>query len=398
MLPYVVVDTGQDRCFSDDREIAYPFSGATFDGQDAQYQGCEPSYRDNGDGTVTDLNTGLMWQKAPDLGKKVTFVQAALGAKQLRLANRDDWRLPTVKELYSLIDFRGSGARTARLSRPYMNTNVFAFVWGDAAKGEHAGDAQYWSATECVGKTALGDETVFGVNFADGLIKGCPKTVRRGAATQFVRYVRGNPRYGINAFVDNGNGTVTDCATGLTWQKTDSGRAMEWQAALAYAEGLVLAGFDDWRLPNAKELQSIVDYTRSPDASDVARRGPAICPVFSVAATESWYWSSTTHLENHTCGFAVYLCFGQAMGSMRGIKMNIHGAGALRSDPKTGDRTDWSKSQSVQGDEIRILNYVRCVRGGGVVRRLSGPALDGAYTSGWACPGHRNTKQERDAT
>ena len=101
-----MVDTAQDRCFSEEREIAYPAPGEAFAGQDAQYQGPAPAYQDNGDGTVTDRHTGLMWQKTPDLANKSTFAQAAAGVKKSRLAGHADWRLPTIKELYSLIDFR----------------------------------------------------------------------------------------------------------------------------------------------------------------------------------------------------------------------------------------------------------------------------------------------------
>jgi hypothetical protein len=59
--------------------------------------------------------------------------------------------------------------------------------------------------------------TVFGVNFADGRIKGYPGDIspRGQPMKQFVRYVRGNPEYGINDFADNGDGTITDTATGL---------------------------------------------------------------------------------------------------------------------------------------------------------------------------------------
>jgi hypothetical protein len=60
------------------------------------------------------------------------------------------------------------------------------------------------------------------------------------------------------------------------WQQADSGIGLDWEDALAYAESSTLAGYDDWRLPNVKELQSIVDYTRSPSASDAANIGPAI--------------------------------------------------------------------------------------------------------------------------
>ena len=381
-VPYAIVDTGQDRCFSEAREIVYPRPGDAFFGQDAQFLGLAPSYRNNRDGTVTDLNTGLMWQKTTDLRNKSTFAQAVAGAKACRLAGHADWRLPTIKELYSLIDFRGYSAHAADQSRPYIDTNQFDFAWGRESEGERLIDAQYWSATEYLGTTMRGNPTVFGVNFADGRIKGYPKASPRGEMRQFVRYVRGNPKYGVNVFADNGDGTVTDRATGLVWQKADSGKALNWKEALAYAEGLELAGQSDWRLPDAKELQSIVDYTRAPDAAQPERRSAAISPVFSVSVPESWYWTGTTHLENRTCGFAVYVCFGQAMGKMNGVKMNVHGAGAQRSDPKTGTLSSWEDGNGPQGDEVRILNYVRCVRGGGVRPRTEGPAVDGGFTAG----------------
>ncbi len=120
-----------------------------------------------------------------------------------------------------------------------------------------------------------GNETIFGVNFADGRIKGYPIQSRRGEGRFFVLLVRGNPDYGVNRFVDNGDGTITDHATGLTWTQTDSQHGMNWLEALEYAESLDYAGHGDWRLPNAKELQSIVDYTRSPDTS----RSAAINPI-----------------------------------------------------------------------------------------------------------------------
>ena len=113
--------------------------------------------------------------------------------------------------------------------------------------------------------------------------------------TQFVRYVRGNPDYGENDFVDNGDGTVTDKASGLVWQKVDDGKTRDWEEALACAENLKLADHEDWRLPNAKELQSIVDYTRAPDAAKAARRGPAIdAEFFDITEDESYFWTNTT--------------------------------------------------------------------------------------------------------
>ena len=357
---YQIVDTGQDECYDDQHARTDPKTGDPFYGQDAQYQGNQPSYRDNGDGTISDLQTGLMWQKSPDLNKKSTFAEAEAGANDFELAGYKDWRLPTIKELYSLIDFRGSSF----LEIPYIDTKYFDFRFGGDLPGERLIDAQYWSSTEYVGTTMGGDATVFGVNFADGRIKGYPRDRGPGGQPnqQFVRYVRGNPDYGKNQFVDNGDGTITDQSTGLQWLKADSPEPMDWEAALAYAENMDFAGYDDWRLPNAKELQSIVDYTLAPDAQNVSRQSAAIDPIFSISHIESWHWTSTTHLEGPRADAAVYICFGQSNGKMHGQWLNVHGAGAQRSDPKSGDPTAFPDGRGPQGDEIRILNYVRCVR------------------------------------
>ena len=174
----------------------------------------------------------------------------------------------------------------------------------------------------------------------------------------------------MNQFTDNGNGTVTDHASGLMWQQADSGAGLNWQDALAYAEDLELAGYRDWRLPNAKELQGIVDYTRSPPITGT----PAIDPVFFTSAIADergqtnypFYWTGTTHLN--TAAFpgrwAIYICFGEALGYFNGAWQDVHGAGAQRSDPKFDDGTDYSFGHGPQGDAVRILNYVRCVRAG----------------------------------
>jgi hypothetical protein len=187
---------------------------------------------------------------------------------------------------------------------------------------------------------------------------------------QDAQYVGRSPSYR-----DNGNGTVTDLNTGLMWQKTPDFVKRALSEAESYADSLSLAGYNDWRLPNVKELQSIVDYNRAPDASNPANRSPAIDPVFLLTEPESWFWTGTTHIEN---GFGYYVCFGQAFSAWirQGKKMNAHGAGAVRSDPKTGNPSQWPNGLGPQGDEIRIYNYVRCVRGGDVKTRTSGPSIN----------------------
>ena len=364
---YVIVGTGQTQCYDDRGEIAPPKPGQPFYGQDAQHPGTAASYRDDGAGTVSDLNTGLSWVKVR--GQKMTWEDAVAGAAACRVGGHSDWRMPTIKELYSLINFNGGFHFRAADSKPYLDAKFFDFVYGDEAKGQRGIDCQDWSATQYIGKTMSDNPTVFGVNFADGRIKGYPKSFPGGRRGQmYVRYVRGNSKYGQNDFHDNGDGAITDRATGLTWQTADSGKGLNWEQALAYAEKLNLAGHTDWRLPNAKELQSIVDYTRV----------PAIAPVFQSSKLSDgeypFFWSSTTHLDgppDRQGSAAVYVCFGRALGWMSfppGVGeprlLDVHGAGAQRSDPKTGDPAAFPHGRGPQGDVIRIFNHVRCVRGG----------------------------------
>ena len=220
---------------------------------------------------------------------------------------------------------------------------------------------------------------MFGVNLADGRIKGYPVASPRGEKTFYVLCVRGNTGYGQNDLVDKGDGTITDRATGLMWAQDDSGAAYNWPEALAWVEQQNAAhylGYDDWRLPNAKELQSIVDYSRSPDTTGSA----AIDPLFHTSritneagqADYPAYWSSTTHANwTATPGAnAAYVSFGRAMGYMNGTWMDVHGAGAQRSDPKAGDPADWPTGHGPQGDAIRIYNYVRLVRDAEMAARL----------------------------
>ncbi|MCI5146646.1 MAG: DUF1566 domain-containing protein, partial [Candidatus Electrothrix sp. AR3] len=251
----------------------------------------------------------------------------------------------------------------------YLDTNFFIQPFGDQSSGQRIIDAQTWSATEYVGTIMDGNAGVFGVNFIDGRIKGYPKYDRATGDERkaYFRFVRGTNEYGQNNFVDNGDGTISDLATGLMWQQADDGLALDWEDALAYAEDLQLAGHDDWRLPNAKELQSIVDYSRSPQTSS----SPAIDPLFETSeimdpegyAQYPYFWTGTNHQDgiNHYDG-AVYIAFGEAQGMMNGILMDVHGAGAQRSDPKTGNSDAYPQYFGPQGDLRSVFNYVRAVR------------------------------------
>jgi hypothetical protein len=322
-----------------------------------------------------------MWQSDP--GEKKTYADAVADTSRCRTGGYSDWRMPTIKELYSLIDFSGADVdpNGSRGGTPFINTNFFKFQYGREEDGDRIIDSQWATSTIYEGKVMHGARAMFGVNFADGRIKGYPVDAMpgRGAKKYYVIYVRENPAYGQNDFVDNGDGTVTDRATGLIWQKADSGKGMDWKEALAYAENMKFAGHDDWRLPNAKELQSIVDYTRAPDTTHSA----AIDPVFQCSEITNeagqkdygHYWSSTTHLDPRGAIRAVYVAFGRALGNMHGQWMDVHGAGAQRSDQKTGE-IEFPQGHGPQGDAQRIDNMVRLVRGGVAEPCTTGPAVE----------------------
>ena len=122
-------------------------------------------------------------------------------------------------------------------------------------------------------------------------------------------------------FTDNGDGTVTDGNTGLMWQQ-DEGGQMSWEDAITYCEGLSLAGYTDWRLPNIKELESITDDSLY---------YPAINTNFFPDAHMDAYWSSTTY------------DYPGGTGTAWSVEFNY------------GSVHDYTKSNSY---------YVRCVRGG----------------------------------
>ena len=345
---YPIVDTNLAQCYDDLGEEINPppVPGQPFYGQDAQHDGIQPALLDNGDGTVTDLNTGLMWAQHPG-PERLSLADAVTDVDMLTIGGHDDWRLPTLEELYSITDFS--------VGWPFIDLTYFVCELDPHAPGS----TQYWSSTEYVG-LAEGQVAAFGVNFATGHIKAYEQVMRN-----YVRPVRGDS-YGESSFVDNGDGTVTDLATGLMWQQMDNGVGLDWEAALAYAENLDLAGHQDWRLPDAKELQSIVDYTHSPNAIDPADLGPAIdTDFFDVTELASgttnyqpdygYYWTSTSTVgEPPDPGhyWAWYVAIGIAVND---LGLDSHGAGAVRFDTKV-------EGGPAAEDSERIYNFVLCVR------------------------------------
>jgi hypothetical protein len=114
-----------------------------------------------------------------------------------------------------------------------------------------------------------------------------------------------------------GNGTVTDLRTGLIWQQAEIGE-MTWTQALTYCQNLSLGGFNDWRLPNCIELQSIVDFSK---------RYPAIDTRAFPGALPACYWSSTPYALHS--GIAWLVDFNDGIVSY-GLKSSYYFVRAVR--------------------------------------------------------------------
>ena len=382
---YKIVDTAQALCYDSATGATEVCAGK---GYDADYNGNQPSYTLSAGGAVViDNVTGLMWTQSTDtdgdgvttdMDDKMSQSEAVTYCSELSLEGYDDWRLPDIKTAYSLILFSGedpsgySGSDTSGLV-PFIDP-VFSRTFGDTANGERIIDGQYATTSLYVSTTMNGDATMFGVNFVDGRIKGYPTQIM----DFYVQCVRGGEDYGINDFTDNGDSTVSDRATGLMWEQNSSD-STDWNDAVEICEVSTTAGHTDWRLPDAKELQSIVDYTRSPDTNASA----ALDPLFNATSFENeagetdWgsYWSSTTHANSEGIGNnAAYLSFGRALGYFNFQLLDVHGAGAQRSDDKTDESRDATLAtvngisfyyKGPQGDIRRTDNKVRCVRDDG---------------------------------
>ncbi len=249
---FPIPDTGQTTCYGPSGSV----TGCAGTGQDGAYIINPMSYTDNGDGTVTDNVTGLMWQKQGD-GTQRSWSDAGTYCTNLGAGGHSDWRLPAITELLSIVDY----------GIPYPGATINAAFFPNTSAD------WYWSATAYADDTT----TVWDVGFDGGTDYN-----DTASTLDYVRCVRGGQTSA--SLIDNGNGTVTDSVSGLMWQQGEGG-LMTWTDALSYCTGLSLGGYSDWRLPNIKEQASIIDFTTS---------SPATNNAFFPNAKSYLYLSSTT--------------------------------------------------------------------------------------------------------
>ncbi len=249
-----LLKTGQTRSYAD------------FD--DGYYQiGKERSYtRDDEKEVVIDNATGLMWQdNAEAKTVQKNWYNAKSYCQNLILGGYSDWRVPTILELKSIID----------MGREHPATDpVFQYIVND----------DYWSST--VGASKYSEDNVWIYNFYKNEDYWDDKT-----DSVHIRCVRSEIDNDIN-FIRKSDQTVLDAKMGLMWQDDADAKIVskDWKGAIDYCKNLSLAGYNDWRLPNYNEMESIVDYNWI---------NPAINRSFKNIATSleatNYYWTSTTN-------------------------------------------------------------------------------------------------------
>jgi quinol monooxygenase YgiN len=328
-----VLRTGAVKCWdTEGREI-----DCTGTGQDADVMSgvppVDPRFTDNYDGTVTDNLTNLIWLKDADAFGEVEWKDALDKARALAHGSgglsdnskRGDWRLANIRELLSLIDY-GEADPILPYGHPFQNVKT----------------AIYWTSTTLAAAPRLAWMITLGIGPTVFVVKNTPARMWpvRGTSTRVLQTGQenawntegellssetgtgqdGEMQAGIplptssQRFDDRKNGTVRDQLTGLVWLKNaDAFSFKTWSHALeccrtleqgkyGLADGSV-AG--DWRLPNIREIESLVDYGRA---------GPCLPddhPFDNVRPSS--YWTSTTVAAGPTEAMFIILGVGPSI-------------------------------------------------------------------------------------
>lgn len=278
-----LTDTGQTTCYDASGNVI----NCTGTGQDGEYTSIAMNFTDNTDSTITDNNTGLTWQKCTvgqnndaSCSGSATYGYNWYEASgtydtvynpsttdvcgSLNLGGNTDWRLPYVNELVRLVDY---GTYEPAIDTTFFPGTVYGVIQHYRALNTYEGNPDYaWNVRFIYGDRFFTDK----IDLSDW---------------SFIRCVSGSMLPELN-WLDNSDGTVTDLNTGLMWQQSDDDITRTWEQTLSYCEGLTYATYSDWRLPNIRELGSLVDTTQYQ---------PAINDMYFSDTNNSIYWSSTTN-------------------------------------------------------------------------------------------------------
>lgn len=293
-------------------------------------------FTNNGDGTVTDTKTGLVWQacavgqtfnkstgSCDGAAEKYNYDEALKITSDF--AGKADWRVPTLAELNSIVDLKRNN--------PVVNKSLFPNPPAD----------NFWSSLLFVGN----NYDAWVVNFQNGSSSSQGKSYNQN----YIRLVRGDSVFtplSLNDFIDNEDGTVTHTKTGLTWQRcavgqtwnggSCDGKASELAADKAMKLTSDFAGKTDWRLPSYKELLTIVDYsTKAPAANlivfpETPSAGFWTSTPYAHSSYNGYFWD--VNFENGESGYTSYSSYAARL--VRGT-MSFNGSGATaETKPATG--------------------------------------------------------------
>lgn len=221
---------------------------------------------------AVDPHTGLTWQRNDDVQRNWADADSYCGA--LDLDDHTDWRLPSAKELETIVLF-------ACTNHPVHHYCVSTSAFPNTKR-----DGSYWTATDFHKDNA----NAWAISFNSGTGTGWMNKNSSG----YTRCVRGDP-LPQGPFVSDAT-TVGDQATGLMWEKSVSASAMTWASALSYCAAQTTGGYTDWRLPDVRELESLIDFSRDT---------PVLDPVFTVNAPGAYLWSGSPYgIDGYTDAYA----------------------------------------------------------------------------------------------
>jgi hypothetical protein len=264
-----------------------------------------PRFADLSDGTVKDNLTGLEWVKAPQSlagNSSYTNWNAAIDfCNDLVYSDHSDWRLPSLKELMSLVDY-GRYSPALPAGHPFADVQAGTYWSGTSYRFlvDYAWCVIMDYDSEPRPNIKLRDYYVWPVRGGDvNTLAPVPKT---GQTTSYRTGDDGdletgvawpNPRFTV---VTNATAlTVIDNLTGLEWIKAPhalSGNSgtTNWNGAIDRCNNLVYAGYSDWRLPSIKELESLVNC---------GTHSPALPAGHPFADVQNYlYWSGTSSSHN----------------------------------------------------------------------------------------------------
>jgi hypothetical protein len=310
--------TGQTTCYDQNNQMI-DCAGTGQDGEiKAGIPWPEPRFRDNKDGTITDLLTKLTWMKNSDCLGRYKWTDALSAVAYLNTysdifrcgytGNHHDWRMPNINELLSLVNYDYEYSGTWPLSQVFdgaIGATRFSstqrqvgspYVWGVAvASGDNTA-----SLTQSKGYPLI---AVRSEEKAGSLVPATGQKICQDennntidcSGTEMDAERKAGVPWPSPRFKNNGDGTVTDRLTGLMWVKNSTCLgATDWKSALekvgdfnAHPENYncsYIADYNDWHLPNVNELKSLLDFTNGRNVDGILRE-----------MTQAWsFWSSTT--------------------------------------------------------------------------------------------------------